>query len=160
MNKNIPTEEIFNQEEQIDYLKGYRKNKKRTILFSVMITICILIIVFITLFIYNDKVEYSYPINQLSFIYKETIVAEGKNKLIFTIENIKHDFKLVEHREIDKNNNTIIYLKFIGKFPLIPEMEIGTHSVYDFEIDETVTNIYLENDDGELKEIWNNNKGN
>lgn len=160
MNKDIPTEEIFNQDDQLDFLKGYRKNKKRTIIFSIMITICALIVVFIALFIYNDKVEYSYPINQLDVVLVQDLPKIKDDTLLFRIENIKHNFRLFEHKEIDENNNTIIYLKFIGKCPLIPEMKTSTRTVYDFKIDETVTYIYLENDDGDLKEIWDNNKGN
>ncbi len=158
MSKDIPMPKLEQQKEEIDYLRGYKKNKIRTVGFAILMTINIFIMIFIILFIYNDKTEYSYPIEQLNFIYKETVVSKGENRLIFTIENIKHDFKLVEHRETDENNNTIIFLKFIGKFPLIPEMEIGSHSLYDFVIDDTVNKIYLENDEGNLIEVWRKSK--
>ena len=159
MNKDIPTEEIFHQEDQVDYLKGYKKNKKRTIIFSIMITICILIAVFIVLFIYNEKVEYSYPINELDVPSVERMDTNKGDTLVARIENIRHNFKLYEHKEIDENNNTIIYLKFIGKCPLGPKIKIGTRTMYAFFIDESVDKIYFENNDGDLKEIWNKTEG-
>ena len=159
MNKEIPSKFTKIQEEEIDYLRGYRKNKKITIIFSIIITICVLVIISIALFVYNNKAEYTYPISQIDAILVDNLPNTNDNTLLFRIENIKYNYKMFEHKETNENNDTIIYLKFIGKCPLIPEMESGTRTIYDFKIDETVANIYLENDNGEVKEIWNKNKG-
>ena len=57
MNKEIPDEIINNQDEQIDFLKGYRKSKIKSIILAVLLTICVLLSIFIILFIYDKNTE-------------------------------------------------------------------------------------------------------
>lgn len=42
MNKEVDIKPLYKQEEQIDYLKGYRKNKIMTIVFTIILTIDII----------------------------------------------------------------------------------------------------------------------
>lgn len=153
MNKEIPDEIINNQDEQIDFLKGYRKNKIKSIIFAVFLTICVLLSILITLFIYDKNAEFNYDINELEIIYREKYKVNEKNILTFDIYNIKNSFKLSEYKVAEDDGSTSIYLRIIGKHPLNKEIK-GTRTVYDFEIDENVKKIYIEDTNGNKIKIW------
>lgn len=153
MNKEIPDEIINNQDEQIDFLKGYRKSKIKSIILAVLLTICVLLSIFIILLIYDKNTEFNYDINELEIIYRQEYKINEKNILTFDIYNIKNSFKLSEYKVTEDDGSTSIYLKFIGKHPLNKDIK-GTRTVYDFEIDEKVKKIYIEDTNGNKRKIW------
>ncbi len=153
MNKEIPDEIINNQDEQIDFLKGYRKSKIKSIILAVLLTICVLLSIFIILFIYDKNTEFNYDISQLEIIYRQEYKINEKNILTFDIYNIKNSFKLSEYKVTEDDGSTSIYLKFIGKHPLKKDIK-ATRTVYDFEIDEKVKRIYIEDTNGNKRKIW------
>lgn len=158
MNSEIYAEIKEKKEKQIDYLKGYKKNKIKSIIFTILLTTCVLIGIFIILFILDQNIEFNYNINELGIDYRQSEEINGKNILTFDIYNIKNSFRLEEYKVIANDGTTSIYLKFIGKNPLIRDIE-GTRTVYNFEIDEKVKNIYITDEKGNTREIWNNYKG-
>lgn len=153
MNKEIPDEIINNQDEQIDFLKGYRKSKIKSIILAVLLTICVLLSILIILFIYDKNAEFNYDINELEIIYRQEYKINEKNILTFDIYNIKNSFKLSEYKVAEDDGSTSIYLRIIGKHPLNKDIK-GTRTVYDFEIDEKVKKIYIEDTNGNKIKIW------
>ena len=89
MNKEPKGAEIIDQEEKIDYLKGYKKNKSKAVVFSILLTIITilgiyLLLEFIIPFIFHNteffvsvddiNVEYMYKTDENSlavFLYSE-----------------------------------------------------------------------------------------
>ena len=81
MNKEIDAEFIENQEEQLDYLKKYRKNRIKSVIVAVLLTIEIIFGIFLSLILLSDShikvfvnvndvnVEYMYKIEDELMVY-------------------------------------------------------------------------------------------
>lgn len=158
MNNEKYTEINKEKEKQINYLKGYKNNKIKSIAFAILLTICILLAMFIIIFIYDENTEFNYNINELEIDYRQEEKINGKEILTFDIYNIRNSFKLSEYKVTEDDGTTSIYLKFIGKHPLIRDIE-GTRTIYDFEIDEKVKKIYITDSKSNTREIWNKYMG-
>ena len=95
MNKEIDTEFIENQEEQLDYLKKYRKNRTKSVIKAVLLTINIILGIFLSLIILshikvfvdvNDvNVEYMYKVDDELIVY----LYSEKYKKQFMMKEIK-----------------------------------------------------------------------
>lgn len=160
IDKEIPNEIINNQEEQIDYLKGYRRKKIKSVVLAVVITLYILLATFVMLYIYDLNTKYVYPIEELEATLKEEYInIIDKYVWNLHIYNIKHSFNILESYTIEKEDGIKeIYIKFGGDHPIFGRSPRGTRTVLELDIDETVDKIYLENEKGDLKEVWNPNK--
>jgi hypothetical protein len=154
MSKNLDGKIIENQDEQIDYLKGFRKDKIKSNIKAILIFIIIIIVVFTIAFHFfwhilkqgvyinvNDiNVEYSY-INQ-----------DNELEAFLYAQNHKY-LRLDTQQFVVMNQNGMreIYIKICGRdfsFDIV-----GTYTYV--KLDETVEKIYLEDKNGHVKEIWN-----
>lgn len=157
MNKNINLEEVINQDEKIDYLKGYRKNKIKTIIFVILLTIIIMLSIFITLFIFEKNSEFFADVNDINIECTQKSEYGEKTEITFAMTSQKYDLKFYQYEEIsEENKGKNIYLKTVGKYPF---SNMTARCYWTFDIDETTNRIYIEDKKGNLKEIWNKNTG-
>ena len=154
MSKEIDEKIIENQDEQIDYLKGFRKSKIKSNIKAILIFIIIMIVVFTIAFhifwhilkqgVYinvNDiNVEYTYITdnNELeAFLYSEKYKYIRLDTQLFVVMN--------------QNGMREIHLKICGR-----DFSYDTSGTYEnVKLDETIEKIYLEDKRGHVKEIWN-----
>ena len=153
MNKDINTNSLFEQDEQIDYLKGYRNKKLKSVIFSIVLTILILLTVLISALNFFQYAKFYVDVNSLDIVYLGKEKYDGIDTLNFQICDKKYDLEFYQYEINENTNGKIIYVKTVGKCPFGQ-----TARCYcSIEIDETVERIYLEDKKGDLKEIWNKN---
>lgn len=162
MNKEIDTEIVENQDEQIDYLKKYKKNKIITIIFAITLTIDIILGIFtmsiITFNILRDK-ELFIDVNDVNTEYMFTNEHDGKDCLevyLYSEKYKRHRIIGEQYEVVDDAGNKTIYLKItVSALPIDNGMGYinGTNAL--FKLDESVKKIYIEDQKGNLKEIWN-----
>ena len=154
MSKNIDGKIIENQDEQIDYLKGFRKDKIKSNIKAVLIFIIFMIVVYTIAFhvlwhilkqgvyinVSDINVEYSY------------ITEDSELETYLYAENYKYiNLDTQPFVVMNKNGMREIYLKICGR-----DFSYEIAGTYEtIKIDETVEKIYLEDKKGHLKEIWN-----
>lgn len=157
MNKEIPNEIIENQEEQIDFLKGYRKSKIISIVFAIILTLCMLITTFIGIVSFEKYAEFSININEIDITCTQKENVNGKERLVFNLYSEDWNFYAYENEIIDSAEGKTIHCKIVGKYPLFNSRTARYYT--EFHIDENIEKIYFENKKGELKEIWNRDLG-
>ena len=157
MNKEIDTEFIENQEEQLDYLKKYRRNKIESVIEAVLLTIDIILGIFVSLILLshsqvfvnvNDvNVEYMYKIEDELMVY------------LYSEKYKKQSLSGEQYEVVDDEGNKEIYLKIAVEglidYPFDKEIFSGRNEV--FKLDDSVKKIYIEDKKGNVKEIWNKN---
>jgi hypothetical protein len=149
MNKEIDTSTLFNQDEQIDYLKGYRRKKILTVICAVIITVFVLVEGFIIVAGAIVNMEFLVDVDE---IYIEGWQVDNQVGIYTSDENYIMMYDVIE----DEENNEIV-VKISGKFswekPPIRTATLG------LGIDENVEKIYIEDKDGKRKEVWNKEDG-
>lgn len=154
MNKEIPQEFIKNQDEQIDYLKGFKKNKTKSIIIAILTTLYVLTIGFGVLLFYDSNTMFEYPIEEL----EGTLIQEHlDNKVVWNlhINNIKHSFCSLERYTTEgPDGSKIIHIKFVGDHPIFGIDLKGSRTVLELDIDEKVEKICFENVK-DTRVIWN-----
>ncbi len=154
MNKEIDTEFIENQEEQLDYLKKYRRNRIRSVIGAVLITIdiifgmvlSVILLSSIEVFVnVNDvNVEYMYKIDDELMVY------------LYSEKYKKHFLSGEQYEVVDDEGNKEIYLKIAVEGLIhFPRNEILSGRNEFFKLDNSVKKIYIEDKKGNVKEIWN-----
>lgn len=152
MNKEIDAV-LFNQNEQIDYLRGFRKEKK----IAIIKTICIFIIIMLVLFLFFQKIvsrfNFAVDINNLYISYNaEEKIDENTTELQFNVIDTKYDLNF----EYDTTNGKDIYIMPVGKFTYFTK---PSRTIFSFNIDEKTEKVFLKDKKGNLKEIWNRDNG-
>lgn len=170
LTKDLNIETLGNQQDEIDFLKGYRKRKRMSIIFAVTVVLIIMNIIFILLG--NIFPKYftgrDYPIYDLDAINLEYIycVDEPSNSLMFYLYSDKY-------KELDAYINQIlnpstggseIAIHLVGKRELRPlakrnvyasgyenSVQVGKSLSEPYGIDR----ILIEDAYGNKKEIWN-----
>ncbi len=150
INNKVETEEI---NEKIDYLKGYRRNKIRTVIFAIAIGMIILLSIFLIIYGFYHYGKIYVDVNQVNveYIYKD----EESKELVFYLYSEKYKKILLEGTQeetINSTGNKEICIKMIGK-PTIGEISSG--DVQACKIEENLTRIYMKDQKGKTKEIWN-----
>ncbi len=149
MNKEIENEELT---ETIDYLKGYRKSKKKAIKRAIILTL----ITIIGIFILSNFVEFFIDVNEISFGIGEAYPKDEEH-LFFYLYSEKWELK-IEHEEVSKENGEkIIYLKTTGKHFIGHNNTVSQYEL--INIDENVQAICIKDKKGQVKEIWNKDIG-
>lgn len=157
MNKEIPSEIITNQDEEINYLKKYKRNKVLSIIFAVIIAILIAIILFGLLYFYDSTATMLYPIEELETEITEEYV-DGKLVWNINIHNIKHNFNYLSRKIIQKDDGSKeIKITFGGAHRIFGNDPKGTRTVYQVDADETVNKMYIDNG-FDTKVIWTRDK--
>ncbi len=152
MNQEIDTE-IFNQNEQIDYLKGFKKEKK----IAIIKTICIFIIIMLVLFLFFQEIvsrfNFNVDINNLYISYNsEEKIDENTIELQFNVIDTKYNLNF----EYDTTNGKEIYIMPIGKFTYFDK---PSRTIFYFNINKDTERVFLKDKKGNIKEIWNKDNG-
>lgn len=150
MNKEVDIKPLYKQEEQIDYLKGYRKNKIMTIIFTIILTIDIIGVGLLAYQLVVNYVNIFADVNDIEVLQQKQIYNwEGEEYINFDITPKKCKVMFNECKEIDDKGNIIIYLNIVGKL----DKPCGT--AYSIN-SKGISKIYLRDLKGNVKEIWNN----
>lgn len=152
MNKEVDTD-VFNQNEQIDYLKGFRKEKK----VAIIKTICIFIIIMLVLFLFFQEMvsrfNFAVDINNLYISYNaEEKIDENTTELQFNVIDTKYDLNF----EYDTSNGKDIYIMPVGKFTYFTK---PSRTIFYFNINKDTERVFLKDKKGNVKEIWNRGNG-
>lgn len=170
MNNDIDTSFLDNQEEKIDYLKGFKKRKKTIVILSIAITISILLIVFafnvVNKNILIDRLLYV-DVNKFNVDYMYIKENEGRNET--TGETIKYktlqvylysdEYKnmyLTGGYELESGETEIYYNIAAKQLPKGVEFDSSGLEI-SFMLDDDIEKILIKDTKNNLKEIWNKN---
>lgn len=168
MNNDIDISYAGNQNEKIDYLKGYKRKRKRLIIFSIVVTIFILLIIFgFNVFNKNillDRLVYV-DVNKFNVEYMYIKENEGRNET--TGETIKYktlevylysdEYKymyLTGGYELESGKNVIFYNIAAKQLPKGVEFD-NSGLKTSFMLDDNIEKIFIRDTKNNLKEIWN-----
>lgn len=145
------------EEEEIDYLKGYRKSKMKAVLVAIVIMILVFeIIILIGTIIVNIKFFVNVEDINITYQGKSINKNTGNKEITFQVFNKKY---VIFQQEVRKDiQNKALYIKVIGQYPLVRNGN-GCRSFCYVSLDEDVEKIYIEDKKGNTKEIWNQEKG-
>lgn len=158
MSKEKDIEKVFDQDEEIDYLKGYRKKKKFSIIIAVIITILVIFNIFIvsSKFLLNNNfymnvtdVEICYTgIGELNG--HKTLCYEMTSDITF-LQPFCWDYDVVKDTE-----NKAVYMKVVGIFKFSGNK---SRSFCIAEIDDNTECVYLIDSKGTKIKIWDKEQG-
>ena len=159
MNKNIDTEILKKQDEKIDYLKGYKKKKIKSILISILITFLVIEIGMYILYI-KDVFNWEFPLNasevNVDYIYK---TKDNTGKDILEIHLCSEKYEKLEDKSYivtEKTGEKIMIIDVrTEKFkPFNKAQTLSTTGIYKcIYLEDGIEKIYLDSRD--MKEIWN-----
>lgn len=148
MNKEINIKPLYNQEEQIDFLKGYRKNKIMTIIFTIILTIDIIGVGLLAYQLVVNYVDIFVDVNDIEvWQQKQISYFESEEYISFDITPKKCKVMFNECKEIDDKGNIIIYLDIIGK------LDKPCSTVCSINVKEA-NKICFRDSKGNIREIW------
>ena len=148
MQKDVDIEPLIEQNEQVDYLKGFKKKKIGTIIATIIITILVLFIAFlwITKFIEDTRVNIN--LDKLSI---EGWYLEEEGKLGCYLWNNKNN---IVYDIVEDKDNKEIYINVLGKYSFSPVVQQWrTENTLD------INKIYVKNKEGNIRLIWDKSKG-
>ena len=149
MNKEIDVKPIYIQEEKIDYLKGYRKNKIITIIFTIILTIDIIFAGILSYDFVTKYIDIFLNVNDIE-VGTRTSEFKGEEYFTFDIQSKKWQVLFNEREEIDSNGNKTIYLDIFGK------LDKSYRTVYSINVKELekTNKICFRDLKGNVREIW------
>lgn len=156
INGDKNSEKIYNQNEDIAYLKGYRKKK----IFSISMAVIITILVIFDMFLFGSQIllKHNFYMNVKNIKICYMGEDESKDTKVLLYE-MRSDDPFVQpfcfDYDIDENTDSkIIYMKLVGKFT-----GSAGRSFCRVEIDERTECVYLiDGRDNKIK-IWGKEKG-
>ncbi len=149
MSEEIDVKPLYNQEDQIDYLKGYRKNKIITIIFTIILTIDIIVASVIAYYYVLKYVDIFLHVNDIE-IWQQNSEFMGEEYIGFDIKSKKWQVLFNEREVINDSGNKTIYLDIFGK---LDKSERTCYSISINEL-EKVDKICFRDMKGNIKEIW------
>ncbi len=150
MNKDIDSE-LFEQKEQIDYLKGYRKNKIIAIIKTILICIIIILSVFLILQQIEEKCEFFVDVNSFNISYnREETLDDNTKELQFGVNDKKFNL----YFKYNETNGKDIYIETVGKASCFGP---PSRTILTVNIKENTERVFLRDKKGNIKEIWNKN---
>lgn len=152
MNKDIDSELLFNQNEQIDYLKGFRRDKIRAIIKTILIFSIIILVLFLFLQEVVTKFEFFVDINNLNIAYQS---EEKLNENTIELEFQAIDKKFNLDFKYEETNGKDIYIVPVGKFTY---WSSPSKTYFYANINENTERVFLKDKKGNVKEIWNKDK--
>lgn len=148
MNKEVDIKPLYKQEEQIDYLKGYRKNKIMTIIFAIILTIDVIGVVLLAYQLVVNYVDIFADVNDIEVLQQKQIYnLEGEECINFDITPKKCKVMFNECKKIDDKGNIIMYLDIVGK------LDKPCSTAYSINVKEA-NKIYFRDLKGNIREIW------
>lgn len=157
MNKEVDNEMIENQEEQIDYLKGFKRKKITTIICVIIITILICVNLFLITSKILMDVRFIIDLDELDidgWIGEDRKGEnwEEQNRITFDLCCEKYQVFYDVIRDEQKGE---VHIKVFGKYAFP-----GERGNMVCVIDKEDTNkIYIENEKGEIKKVWDIKEG-
>lgn len=165
-NEEIELENLEETNEEINYLKGYRKSKIITVVFAILLTIDIIVGSFLLLeYILPSaflETEFFASIDKINIEYMyEFEDRNEKDSIGFYLYSDK--YKEIDYSELyevinDKGQKEIHYVivaKGLIK-PIISKQKIFSSGMIGYtEIEDNVSKIYIEDKRGHSKELWN-----
>lgn len=149
MSKDVDSEIIFNQKEQIDYLKGFRRDKIMSIIKAILIFIIIILSLFLVFQKIEEKCNFFVDINNIYISYQASEkINENTIEMTFCAQSSKYNLEF----KYDKNNEKEIYVEPVGKFTFLSS---SSRSYFYVDINENTERIFLKDKKGNVKEIWN-----
>lgn len=148
MQKDIDIGPLIEQDEQIDYLKGYKKKKIGTIIATIIITMIVLFIAFLWITKFIDDARVNIDLNNLSI---EGWYLDEEGKLGFYLWNNKND---ILYDVIEDKENEEIYINILGKYTFSPVVQ-----QWRSETTLNINKIYVRNREGNIRLIWDKNQG-
>ena len=159
MNKEIDNEIIENQNEQIDYLKGFKRKKIATIICVIIITILICFNLFLIISTILMNVTFPIDLNEIdTYVRREeygTVGSEEKQKGI-TIDLYCKKHQILCDDVIKDEEKKELYIKVSGKYHFL---ENGCRTPVGVEDKENINRIYIQNQKGDVKKIWDVGEG-
>ena len=137
----------FNQDEKIDYLKGYRKKQK---IFKVIASIIIILLILLNFVLYLDRFMTKARVN----IEFDELSIEGweyEGKVGFYFYNNKNNIVYDVVEDID---NKEIYIILKGMYTFQPLSQ-----KWQSDINQDIERIYIQNKKGDTKLLWNKEEG-
>lgn len=158
MSKENDIEKIFNQNEEIDYLNGYRKKKIFSIIIAVIITILVIFDVFLigSKFLLNHNFYMNVKDVEISYMGMDelngnkTLFYEMTSDVTF-LQPFCWDYDVVKDTE-----NKAVYMKVVGIFK---SSENKSRSFCEAEIDDDTECVYLIDSKGNKIKIWDKEQG-
>lgn len=170
MNKEVDVS-CLEQDEKIDYLKGYNKRKKTVVVLSTLLTIIILLFIYafniVNKNILIDKLLFV-DVNRFNVDYMYIKENEGKNET--TGETFKYktlqvylyseeyknmkDMYLTGGYQLEGGATAIYYNLGAKQLPKGVEFD-GCGLEISFMLDDNIDRIFIEDTKHNLKEIWN-----
>jgi len=171
MNEDIDITVFENQTEEVDYLKGYKKNKRVLIILSILLTIIVLVSIFIiNILNKNILLDRLLPVDVNKFNVEYMYIKENVGKNESTGETFKYKTLQVYLCSEEYDNMKNMYLT--GGY----ELETGDTEIYynigvkelptgiewdesgielTFYIDDNTEKIFITNIKNDVREIWN-----
>ena len=157
MTKDIEFEPLIKQDEEIDYLKVYKKRKRKSIIFTIFLTTLIIVTIVMSILKILQEAEFFISVDDVNVAFtQKTDNAEiGKDTLTFLITPLNKKCTLKYHTyKVTKDlNNKSLHIKMVGKFGE------PAGSFYSVDVDTSIKKIYLEDKNGNLLELWNKDNG-
>lgn len=149
MNKEIDVKPLYDQEDKIDYLKGFRKNKTITIIFTIILTLDIIVAGILAYHFITKHIDIFLNVNDIEIT---TRIDKFMEEEYFTLDIQSKKWKVLfnEREEIDDNGNKIIYLDIFGK---LDKSYRTCYSVNIKELEKT-NKICIRDLKGNVREIW------
>lgn len=159
MSTEINTSSVFNQDEEIDYLKGYRKKKIKAVIFAVFLTTLILLTIVMSMLVFLQNAEIFINVNDVNVAFTQKVenVEPGKDRLTFltTPLNKKCELKYYTYEVTKDLRDKSMHIKIVGKYPFGEPAA----SFYSVDIDTSIKKNYLEDKKGNLLELWDKDTG-
>ncbi len=153
MDKEINIEILDNKLEQIDYLRKYRNNKILTVIFAILVVICIIWAFLLSCQLASDYIKLPIDINDIKVSISKNNFGEPSFGFYFYSSKSSVVFSNLEEVQIDENGNKTIYYTAYGKFSLFDPYQTSiSKRLVDLQ---DVSKIYLKDSHGNVKEIWN-----
>lgn len=158
MSTEKDVEKVFNQDEEIDYLKGYRKKKNFSIIIAVIITILVIFDIFIigSKFLLNNN--FYMNVTDVAICYMGMGELNGNKTLCYEITSDVNflqpfcwDYDIVKDTE-----NKAVYMKVVGIFKLSRNK---SRSFCEAEINDDTECVYLIDSKGNKIKIWDKEQG-
>lgn len=147
MTKDIEFEPLIKQDEEIDYLKGYRKKQKIfKIIASIIIILLILVNFVMGLSLFMTKARVNLELNELTI---EGWEYDGKIGFYFY-----NDKNIIVYDIIEDKENKAVYIKLKGKYDFKPLSQS-----WQSDITTDIEQVYIKNEKGDTKLVWDKSQG-
>lgn len=150
MSKEINTEPLYTQNEQIDYLKGYKKKNIGNIIATIIITILVVVIVVLWGNEIMGNLRFNIDLNNLSI---DGWYLDEEGKLGFYLWEDKKNIVIL-YNVIEDKENKEVYINVCGKYLFSPTVQ-----QWNTENARDINKVYVRNKEGDTKLIWDKDQG-